>query len=275
MARIKAQEAASLTALRARAQSGAAASTSTSASSGSTAHAAGSLGNRQHQKASGQGRQVADDSADAGPRAAEVNAQVLEAKSGRVNDAGVLQQPKAKRRKALKTAAAPGSAAGIAAEASELAPEAQNKQVRKRARAKAAAGVAGMAVHGRNASTAGQVAGAASEPQQVAERREVFEVLVQPTAGQEAFTPTARSGWWGARRFRSAGCLEGLEHTAEHVARRRQTFTEGTQEGLYTAAQAAKTANKKGLGSASALSAQLLPICVMTIALPGNVLLEL
>lgn len=47
------------------------------------------------------------------------------------------------------------------------------------------------------------------------------------------------------------GCLEGLEHTANLVAKQRQTFTEQTQEDLYTTTQAAKSANKKGLGTSS------------------------
>jgi len=55
------------------------------------------------------------------------------------------------------------------------------------------------------------------------------------------------------------GCLEGLEHTADLVAKQRQTFTEQTQEDLYMSTHAAKTANKKGLGSSSALS-KLMPI---------------
>ncbi|CAL8461832.1 g1363 [Coccomyxa elongata] len=65
------------------------------------------------------------------------------------------------------------------------------------------------------------------------------------------FRSTAASGWWGASRFRSAGCLEGLEHTAEHIKKERQSFTEQTQEDLYTATQAAKATAKKGLGIAS------------------------
>ena len=48
------------------------------------------------------------------------------------------------------------------------------------------------------------------------------------------------------------GCLEGLEKTADLVAKQRQTFTEQTQEDLYMSTHAGKAANKKGLGSASA-----------------------
>ncbi len=50
------------------------------------------------------------------------------------------------------------------------------------------------------------------------------------------------------------GCLEGLEHTAELVAKQRQTFTEQTQEDLYMSTHAGKSASKKGLGSSTAPS---------------------
>ncbi|BDA41447.1 probable G patch domain-containing protein 4 at N-terminal half [Coccomyxa sp. Obi] len=84
-------------------------------------------------------------------------------------------------------------------------------------------------------------------------RRQVHVVrLAKDDASASApFRSTAASGWWGASRFRSAGCLEGLEHTAEHVKKERQSFTEQTQEDLYTATQAAKATAKKGLGIAS------------------------
>ena len=48
------------------------------------------------------------------------------------------------------------------------------------------------------------------------------------------------------------GCLEGLEHTADLVAKQRQTFTEQTQEDLYLSTHAGKSSAKKGLGSSSA-----------------------
>jgi hypothetical protein len=107
------------------------------------------------------------------------------------------------------------------------------------------------------------------------------------------FKPTPRSGWWGASRFASAGesisasqsfsppsacsarlswalvvcstyimamwwaysgCLEGLEHTADLVAKQRQTFTEQTQEDLYLSTHAGKSSARKALGSSSAPS---------------------
>ena len=84
-------------------------------------------------------------------------------------------------------------------------------------------------------------------------RRQVHVVRLakDDTLASTPFRSTAAPGWWGARRFKSAGCLEGLEHTAEHVKKERQSFTEQTQEDLYTATQAAKATAKKGLGTAS------------------------
>jgi hypothetical protein len=79
----------------------------------------------------------------------------------------------------------------------------------------------------------------------------VVRIPQDDSLGSAPFRSTPASGWWGAARFRSAGCLEGLEHTAEHVKKERQSFTEQTQEDLYTATQAAKTSAKKGLGTAS------------------------
>lgn len=60
------------------------------------------------------------------------------------------------------------------------------------------------------------------------------------------------------------GCLEGLEHTADLVARQRQTFTEQTQEDLYMATHAGKSASKKGLGSSTAPSVPHCPPLVPT-----------
>lgn len=40
------------------------------------------------------------------------------------------------------------------------------------------------------------------------------------------------AGWWGEKRFCSAGCLEGLDQAAAEAARRRMTFDEDDQVGL-------------------------------------------
>lgn len=107
------------------------------------------------------------------------------------------------------------------------------------------------AEQGTTSNTAASNAAAAGD--NAPSRRQVHVVrLAKDDASASApFRSTAASGWWGASRFRSAGCLEGLEHTAEHVKKERQSFTEQTQEDLYTATQAAKATAKKGLGIAS------------------------
>ena len=57
----------------------------------------------------------------------------------------------------------------------------------------------------------------------------------------------------------AAGCLKGLEHTADLVAKQRQSFTEQTQEDLYMSTHAGKSASKKGLGSSTAPR---VPLCL-------------
>lgn len=70
--------------------------------------------------------------------------------------------------------------------------------------------------------------------------------------GPVARNPAA-GPWWGAGRFVSAGCLEGLGRDPA-AARERRAFDEDDQAGLYMAAHAAKTANKKGLGTRTVIS---------------------
>ncbi len=74
-----------------------------------------------------------------------------------------------------------------------------------------------------------------------------------PDQAAAARVHTPRTGWWGAASFVSAGCLEGLD--APRAARGRQAFDEDDQAALYLAAHAAKTANKKGLGTRAQLRA--------------------
>ena len=57
------------------------------------------------------------------------------------------------------------------------------------------------------------------------------------------------AGWWGAKRFTSAGCLEGLEKQKDTASKERQEFNEADQEALYNSTQNAKTEHKKGLGA--------------------------
>ena len=54
------------------------------------------------------------------------------------------------------------------------------------------------------------------------------------------------ANWWGARYFVSAGAMVGLEQSEE--AKKRQEFTEDSQEALYTRAQNTKVAGRQGLG---------------------------
>ena len=56
----------------------------------------------------------------------------------------------------------------------------------------------------------------------------------------------SRAGWWGARCFVSAGCLEGLSKDVK--TRARGAFDEDEQARIYTAAHAGKAQGKVGLG---------------------------
>jgi hypothetical protein len=96
-----------------------------------------------------------------------------------------------------------------------------------------------------------------AEPAAAAEgpQWQVHIVQLQGAAQKSArVRSTPRTGWWGAGRFVPAGCLEGIEQTAKHAPKQRQTFDEKTQEDLYMAAHEGKVANNQGLGSASAPS---------------------
>ena len=68
----------------------------------------------------------------------------------------------------------------------------------------------------------------------------------QMTSG--ALRTTQNEAWWGASRFVSSGCLEGLEKTQQVPSSESRAFTEDTQANLYNRTQAAKTAGKQGLG---------------------------
>ena len=180
------------------------------------------------------------DSAGPGPGSAAVQAAEAGAK-GRAKrikreDA---QQPKVKRLKAAARAEPPAGDGNA-----QLTDGRKKKAKRREAKQEAAASEGAAAL---------EPPAKGSAEQGAAHGRTVHAVHVPATAAQHKFTPMARSGWWGAGRFTSAGCLEGLEHTAQHVALERKQFTEDTQEALYTAVQGAKAANKKGLGSSSAI----------------------
>ena len=87
-----------------------------------------------------------------------------------------------------------------------------------------------------------------------------------PLTGRDSVAQNPAAGaWWGAGRFVSAGCLEGLGREPAAV-RERRAFDEDDQAGLYMAAHAAKTANKKGLGTRAVLSAPLPLVWYITVS---------
>ena len=79
----------------------------------------------------------------------------------------------------------------------------------------------------------------------------MVEPAVTSLAPIVAFVPTPAAGWWGAKKFKSAGCLEGLEQQKSKAQSERQEFDEDDQTNLYMAAQNLKTSGKKGLGTKS------------------------
>ncbi len=99
-----------------------------------------------------------------------------------------------------------------------------------------------------------QLAAAASGEAQTAATQQRKTVVIEPQAHATAaaltaaFVATPARGWWGCNYFTSAGCLGGLNETAQHVAKERQAFDEDDQADLWMKAQSGKTANKKGLG---------------------------
>lgn len=85
-------------------------------------------------------------------------------------------------------------------------------------------------------------------PEQQKPVRRIIEVAVaadpQILAAEVKITP--RTGWWGANRFISSGCLEGLNQQPRQTERKE--FTEDSQADLYNQTQAAKNSGKQGLG---------------------------
>ncbi|KAL4443491.1 hypothetical protein ABPG75_011228 [Micractinium tetrahymenae] len=92
----------------------------------------------------------------------------------------------------------------------------------------------------------GQQPGEGQQPAK--KQRIVIEPKIAQVAPVHEFKPTPATGWWGEKRFCSAGCLEGLDQAAAEAARRRMTFDEDDQARIYTAAQAKKAQGKVGLG---------------------------
>ena len=84
-----------------------------------------------------------------------------------------------------------------------------------------------------------------------AKTRIVLEPAYESTAPSVPFVATPATGWWGAKKFKSAGCLEGLHQQQTKVQPDRQEFDEDDQTKLYMAAQNLKTSGKRGLGTKS------------------------
>ena len=85
----------------------------------------------------------------------------------------------------------------------------------------------------------------------VRKKRIVIEPAFAATVPAVPFVPTPASGWWGAKKFKSAGVMEGMDQPQNKAQSERQQFDEDDQTNLYMAAQNLKTSGKKGLGTKS------------------------
>ena len=85
----------------------------------------------------------------------------------------------------------------------------------------------------------------------VVTKRVVVEPVFTATVPAVPFVQTPSAGWWGAKKFTSAGCLEGVDQQQNKAQSERQQFDEDDQTNLYMAAQNLKTSGKKGLGTKS------------------------
>lgn len=81
-----------------------------------------------------------------------------------------------------------------------------------------------------------------------AKKRIIVEPAFTAPAPAALFVQTSASGWWGAKKFTSAGVMEGMDHPQSKAQAERQQFDEDDQTNLYMAAQNLKTSGKKGLG---------------------------
>lgn len=176
----------------------------------------------------GEGQRQATAVATAAAAEAGVGAQLALGSAG--------QKQKGSKRKAPATAAVTPDAEADAA-ASKAA-----KRRRK-------AGKAGTQSAGDGSEARAATAAAAAPPKKA---RIVIEPAYQSLPGTHAaFKATPAAGWWGAKRFMSAGCLEGLSEQKDTAAKERQEFNEADQEALYNTTQNAKTEHKKGLGASA------------------------
>ncbi|KAL4858564.1 G patch domain-containing protein 4 [Chlorella vulgaris] len=141
--------------------------------------------------------------------------------------------------KKRKAAAAASGEVRETSVASGKADQEGGKKRRKNGKALAAA----------DADAGGDDAPAAPAAEQVPKKpRIVIEAKCVASAPSHPFVPTPATGWWGAKRFASAGCLEGLDKAAAEAQRRRMTFDEDDQARIFTTAHATKTQGKVGLG---------------------------
>lgn len=85
----------------------------------------------------------------------------------------------------------------------------------------------------------------------VAKKRIIVEPAFTATGVAVPFVQTPASGWWGAKKFTSAGVMEGIDQPQNKAQSERQQFDEDYQTNLYMAAQNLKTSGKKGLGTKS------------------------
>ncbi|DBA76077.1 hypothetical protein WJX77_000660 [Trebouxia sp. C0004] len=104
---------------------------------------------------------------------------------------------------------------------------------------------------GTSAEAASAAAEAADEVHVVTKKRIVVEPVFTATLPAVPFVQTPSAGWWGAKKFKSAGCLEGIDQQQNKAQSERQQFDEDDQANLYMAAQNLKTSGKKGLGTKS------------------------
>ena len=85
----------------------------------------------------------------------------------------------------------------------------------------------------------------------VGKKRIIVEPAFTATVPAVPFVLTPASGWWGAKKFKSAGVMEGIDQPPNKAQSERQQFDEDDQTNLYMAAQNVKTSGKKGLGTKS------------------------
>lgn len=112
------------------------------------------------------------------------------------------------------------------------------------------------------AGISGEAASAAAEAADsvpvVTKKRIVVEPVFTATVPAVPFVQTPSAGWWGAKKFKSAGCLEGIDKQQKKAQSERQQFDEDDQANLYMAAQNLKTSGKKGLGTKSHIGEMLI-----------------